>query len=89
MTKRKDKDELGEKMEKLACAMADSLLSENLDDAAQKVSKARTDGFKALSGYFSATRKLDLKTQPDEDEGAFNFGNSRNKINGEHPKTSQ
>lgn len=75
MSRKAQEDKLAEKMETLACSLADDLSSDN------EPSKQKTDGFKALSSYFAATRKLNLKAPEPEDPDAPNFGNFRDKIN--------
>lgn len=73
MTKKVDKDELGEKLEKLACQIADNLIAD------KEPAKALTDGFGKLSNYYAQTRKLNLKTPEAEDEGDT-FSAIRDKI---------
>lgn len=74
MTKKGDKDDLADKMEKLAETLADDLKGNG------EPPKARIDGFKALTTYFTATRKLNLKN-PDDDEEGTTFNGIRQKLN--------
>lgn len=75
MRKRVDKDELGEKLEKLAVTLADEAAK------GEEPSKARSDVFGKLTTYFAATRKLNLKAAPDEEDGDT-FSSFKDKVNG-------
>lgn len=75
MKKRGDRDELGEAMEKLAMKLTNDL------NEGKEIKKTASDTFGKLSGYFAATRRLNLKT-PDPEDETGSFTDFARKING-------
>lgn len=72
----KSKDKLGEKMEKLATELADSLIGNTPPPS------GKMQAFKILTGYFTATRKLGSSSPKDADTGGFTFDGAKRRLNG-------
>lgn len=85
MAKKKESDELGAEMEKLAKAMTEALKAD-LEEK-KPVTKLTADAFGKLTTYFAATRKLNLKTDGDDDDGS-SFDRFRSNINNTPAQTS-
>jgi len=85
VSKRAEKDELGAELEKLAVKITKALNSEPPKEGEEpqtEVTKIMSDMFGKLTSYYASTRKLNLKTPPEDDPEAPTFDRFRRTIDG-------